>query len=561
MITPFLRKNFPLILVLMAILAAVPGYIMYYRDNNIVFDITDLAYDVFQLFPINSSFEPTRVNLLLNVARFLAPLSLATVLIQGFVSLFSLRFREREISKFRNHTIVAGDSENNRRLALNMKSEKKQYVLLLSGNGNEPNPRPDDDLLTLTVQQYDFHALKKAGLAKARYLIVSFSKDADSMMLAANLPEYLRPENISQTMDIVVLFNNPDWADYSCDLGIAGQISSGFHPNPRLKFRFLNHTDAAVRKVMLQHAPDIYFPVDSADRNHPGVAVIGWNLVSERLLLNLARNSHYLNHKKLQVHLFADDLATFAEFSTRYQLDEVIGISQHAYSALAATEHRLPVVYITEQSDGKLLMILTELRRCEALSGATKVVLSDRSDSIARLIREPGHLFVDLSEESTLFSSIVDESIDRLAQVIHQEYLNSLPTVNHESPTHSSWEELPDEIRNRSRAQADHLWVKLRSLNANMVPLHEAGETIDLTTDPRFEALSKAEHHRWNAYMLTTGWKAGEKRDDKRKIHTDIIRYEDLSEIKKGYDRNTIRNISALARAMNCKIIRKTNTL
>lgn len=555
MIASFLRKYFPLILVGLAILSAVPGYIIYYRDNSISFDITDLAYDVFQLFPINSSFEPTRVNLLLNVARFLAPLSLATVLIQGFVRLFSLRFREQEIRKFRNHVIVAGDSENNRKLARNLKSEEKQYVLLTADPENAPQALPDDDLFVLTIPQYDIHALKKAGIKKAKYLIISFANDTDALLLASRLSESLSREEITHQPDILVLFNNPAWAEYCNDLGITWQVSNGFKPDSQVKFRFLNHTDAAVRRVMLQHAPDIYCRVDQPDSNHPGISIVGWNLVCERLLLNLARNSHYLNHKMLQVHLFADDLATFTEFKARYQLDKVIRINEHTYAELAGAEHQVPVVYITEQSDEKLLLILAEIRRSAALSGATRIVLSDRSDSIAGLIRESGHLFTDLSAESTQFNTLVDESIDRLAQIIHQEYLNSLPSVNPEIPTHRSWEQLPDEIRNRNRAQADHLWVKLRSLNAEMVPLHEAGETIDITTDPRFEALSKAEHHRWNAYMLTTGWRPGSERDEQRKIHPDIIPYEELTEQKRIYDRNTLKNIDILARAMDCKII------
>ena len=559
MITPFLRKHFPMILVILAILAAVPGYILYYSDNSIAFDFSDLAYDVFQLFPINSSFEPTRVNLLLNVARFLAPLSLASVLIQGFVNLFSYRFRERKIRKYKNHIIIAGDSANNRILARNLKSEKKQYVLLTTDPQNDTRILPDDDLFILNLPHYDDHTWEKAGLQKAKYLIISFTNDTDALMLASRLSKSVSEEVTVHQPEILVLFNKPAWVDYSNDLGILWQIVSGFNPNPGVKFRFLNHLDAAIRRVMLQHAPDTFYPVDSAESIHPGISIIGWNLLCERLLLNLARNSHYLNHKKLQVYLFADDLDSFAEFSDRYQLEEVIGISRHTYADLTMSEYPVPVVYITEQSDEKLLMVLAEIRHSEALSGATRVVLSDRNDSIAGLIRESGHLFYDVSAEATQFNTLVDESIDGLAKVIHQEYLNNLPKVDPEIPTHRRWEQLPDEIRNRNRAQADHLWVKLRSLNAEMVPIHEAGEPIDITSDPRFEALSKTEHHRWNAYMLTTSWRPGAVRNDIRKIHPDIIPYEELTELKKIYDRNTLKNIHTLAKAMDCKIIRKKN--
>jgi RyR domain len=64
------------------------------------------------------------------------------------------------------------------------------------------------------------------------------------------------------------------------------------------------------------------------------------------------------------------------------------------------------------------------------------------------------------------------------------------------------------------------------------------------------EALAKHVHDLWALQRLADGWTLGEKRDDTARTHPCLVRYEDLPESEKAYDRNvvlgTVRAVIAL---------------
>lgn len=59
-------------------------------------------------------------------------------------------------------------------------------------------------------------------------------------------------------------------------------------------------------------------------------------------------------------------------------------------------------------------------------------------------------------------------------------------------------------------------------------------ELVDLT-----EKIAENTHDVWAAGRIREGWKFGEKRDDDKKLTPCMVKYEDLSESEKEYDRNT----------------------
>lgn len=50
------------------------------------------------------------------------------------------------------------------------------------------------------------------------------------------------------------------------------------------------------------------------------------------------------------------------------------------------------------------------------------------------------------------------------------------------------------------------------------------------------EEVARAVHAAWMRKRLATGWRLGEKRDDERKLHPCLVKYDALSEEEKGYD-------------------------
>lgn len=53
------------------------------------------------------------------------------------------------------------------------------------------------------------------------------------------------------------------------------------------------------------------------------------------------------------------------------------------------------------------------------------------------------------------------------------------------------------------------------------------------------ERLAENSHDVWARRRMDEGWRFGERRDDERKFHPDLIPYADLPESEKDYDRAT----------------------
>lgn len=53
------------------------------------------------------------------------------------------------------------------------------------------------------------------------------------------------------------------------------------------------------------------------------------------------------------------------------------------------------------------------------------------------------------------------------------------------------------------------------------------------------EKMSRNVHEVWAKSRINQGWTWGEKRDDQRKTHPDLVPYDELPEEEKDYDRNT----------------------
>lgn len=69
------------------------------------------------------------------------------------------------------------------------------------------------------------------------------------------------------------------------------------------------------------------------------------------------------------------------------------------------------------------------------------------------------------------------------------------------------------------------------------------------------ELLAKNTHDTWAEKRMKEGWECGVERDDKNKLHPDLIPYEQLSDEEKEYDRITAMQTLKAILALGYKII------
>jgi K+ transport systems, NAD-binding component len=135
----------------------------------------------------------------------------------------------------------------------------------------------------------------------------------------------------------------------------------------------------------------------------------------------------------------------------------------------------------------------------------------------------------------------------QLAEVVHERYLrNELAKGRQLGSTLAlrPWAELRDDFRDNNYEQACHLAVKLRRIGATVAPRSDRNPPFALT-DEEIEVLARLEHERWMANRRKHRWRYGPQRDDTRRIHPDLVPWEDLSEQSRQRDRDAVAAIPA----------------
>jgi hypothetical protein len=133
-----------------------------------------------------------------------------------------------------------------------------------------------------------------------------------------------------------------------------------------------------------------------------------------------------------------------------------------------------------------------------------------------------------------------DERDDTLARAAHEHYLATLRNQNETGGTSQPWADLRENVRHSNRASADHITVKLAAIGCRAVA--EAQKRFAFT-EAEIELLARIEHRRWCAERLLSGWRKGDERDNDRRLHPDLVPFEDLSENGRDKDRDNVKAI------------------
>jgi hypothetical protein len=118
------------------------------------------------------------------------------------------------------------------------------------------------------------------------------------------------------------------------------------------------------------------------------------------------------------------------------------------------------------------------------------------------------------------------------------------------------WESLPGSLKESNRNQAEHISGKLESLGYDFTMTTDWDPPMVQFSADEVEKLSLMEHDRFVAERLRQGWRAGDIKDEKRKISPTLIPWDALSEEEKEKDRTTVRGIPEFLAKAGYQVIR-----
>ena len=525
-----------------------------------------------QFFASGATSPPDHAQpLTLAVARILGVIVSLWAVGKVVAHVFAEHIQEFRIGLLHRHSVIAGEPSFARPLIADHRANRRQIVLA------DPNPanifpsnldrkRPlsvkGDPALPTT--------LFESGIRRASALFLLFNDDQKNIDVAVSAWDSARKTR-SGTLN--------------CFLHIGDRRLTeilehrNFFMNERFRLRFFNLAELTVRNLLTTHPIEDH-PDYSPDRVDLVIHVIifGLGQMGESLVIQTAKLAHYGNRKPTKVTIVDRNCDRCKErLLNRYpQLPGILDLNFVSFDAglgnvenlkvLRKEASDVKVVFVAFDHDSRCLDTALEIQQAYPDRFAKIYVRKSTGGGVARLMElreaEPGRpmfqFFGALDDVCTL-EMIERGQLDSMARALHNVYFRKSDQEGASSEDRLprvGWEELPEELKESNRRQADHIAVKVRQIGCHL----KRG-----MPDPSFrfspeeiEKLAEIEHRRWMADRKLSGWTYGPSRDSKLKHHPMLVEWEHLPEAEREKDREFIREIPAILQRAGFAISRST---
>ena len=473
----------------------------------------------------------------LQVARFLAPATLAFAVIKGLMLAAASKVNLWSIARWKGHSVVCGAGERGRHLALALRQEGQRVVVI------EPSEHAD----SLTD-------LREAGV---RVIIGSGTdpaRQADARLEQAAIVAAVTPCEESNLQIVLAASRRRNRRPLRALAHATRSFAEMFETQPPFdrvtvdnSCGFFDHDVSAARLLIGKYAPDLV-PSLVKDNRPARVLLAGDGDILPELLGVVVTQCQYAGSGIPAITLLTVDADTVARQFPLYhpqlglvtdlcvQILPLPQLLRFDFASLNPSSRGKPfdLVFVACREDIDTLTLSRNLAQQADWLNRDVIAGLRPSTQLMRLFngKQPlaGVQAHDLVALGCSGEIVLHGRLDRVARGIHEAYLADQLGAGRSrgsAPALVPWEELPEGLRQANRAQADNIPIKQRTLAISR-------------SDDMIEALAIAEHRRWMAEKIVAGWRHAALRDDSRRLHPSIRPYDDLSEPEKQKDRNTV---------------------
>jgi voltage-gated potassium channel Kch len=533
------------------------GYYRHYHDDG--WTLTDITYVTMRLFLINVNEYGTSKYWQLEAGRFILPLVSSYAVVLIVLKLFSEKIKYMKIKRWRNHVVICGLGDKGYLLARDLIKKNRVVVIEQDPNNLKIEPCLELGITIIHGDATQKFTLERAGLIKAKYLFAITGSDVTNTEIALKQEKIVTRSNKKSNCVCYVHMRNRKL----CEL-IEKNYKRSMKGKKELSVKYFNIYEYSARLIFDKFPPDLY---SSKEDDKPYHALIfGFGCLGESLVIQALKVGHYPDGKELRMTIIdANAKAKAIGFYDRYpevkninniELDFVdINVDESGFfnleSVLPIIKDDPSIAYLCYEDDVNNITTAFQLNEKELSSDLPVVInILDKVDFASVLKREMDttkeksryHIFRTIKDACTE-RIIVGNELDRMAQVIHREYLRKRKeegTLDPKKPSHRKWEGLPEVFKDANRQQSDHIDVKLRAIGSEMRE-GTGPESIKKFTEKEVEMLGKMEHYRWNAEKYLNDWVLG---NDRKKLQSPyLVSWEELSEDIREYDREAVRNV------------------
>lgn len=134
-----------------------------------------------------------------------------------------------------------------------------------------------------------------------------------------------------------------------------------------------------------------------------------------------------------------------------------------------------------------------------------------------------------------------------LARAIHESYRDRQEEKGETRETNASmvpWDQLPENLKESNRRQADHIGIKLKAIGCSIAPMTDWDAKPFKFSKEEIDLMARMEHERWMSERLQAGWTFKEKEKNiEKKTSPDLVPTEKLTEDAKELDQNPVEDL------------------
>lgn len=356
------------------------------------------------------------------------------------------------------------------------------------------------------------------------------------------------------------------------------QASGSRESSQKVNFKVFNIYDICARRMLLDYPLDRRY-IDEKDRTVVWLVIIGFGRMGESVGLWAARLGHFANfeNERLQILVVDKDAdAREQSFRARYPYYKHACDWKFRQTEIERTEILADLIQLAEDKNNlvTIAVCLDGDARCFDVAQLLASMLpADGARILARIERQSG--LSELLRDSDIrpFGQIkpaietqLDEEneLDELAKTIHDKYVEK--SVEKYEPSTQEWDILEEDLKDSNRQQADHMYVKMRAIQREVLRRPSGRDVSKLCSeelqrwakpdDSRDRVaeidsedallLAKMEHQRWCAERWLDGWSFGETKDVLKKKSPFLTEWEKIPKDVRQYDLNAVNAIPRL---------------
>jgi hypothetical protein len=519
----------------------------------------------------------------LNVARFLAPITLTLAAVFAFLEIFWKRLERFLLRYNKDHVVLCGLGAGSLQLARDFRKQqpKKRIVIIDNGQGGDLLEEAEAERFqVLSGTAHGTEMLKAVRVERAAHVVMLCEKEED---------------NIRGAMEVFRIHEVASKGGHARPL----ELSVHIH-NDALRKQFMEHKifrdqedavevkvfsapDTVARLLLRKHPLEVDATGGQAERTH--LMVVGFDDLGQALAGEALFTGHYANLQKLKLTVVDRCLRKGkARFRYRYPgLDHVCEVTFQECDVNSTGFDQLEILNKRPPEGEKLTVALclgddmlnfsTGLKISSLLKtgeGDSVKILFKAHDNrgVAQLLDIPGNasssrsppiIPYGMAEEECNYETVIAPGREKIAEAMHNKYFEKALEDGakiDERPALNEWHNLPPYLQDSNRWQFEHLHVKIRLVdprfaNPNFadgdLATYAAKVSIDefqKLSEPHKSTMSQMEHARWCAEKWLTGWKYDDKRNDDKKLHHDLLHFDELSKDTQQKDTDTVDSMT-----------------